>query len=89
MIPIRLEKAGATWWHSDDYASPNLTKASLGLFFNEVLSEGAHIGEIWVFQKDHPRSAVYVSVYMTEDMKNNIESRTKFKFRTPPEVQLN
>ena len=89
MTPIRLEKAGASWWHSEDYSSPNMSKASLGSFFFEVLKEGGYIGEIWPFAPQYHRSAVYISVFMTEEMKNNIESRTKFKFVPPPVIQLN
>lgn len=89
MLEFQLKRMGATWWHSDDYHSPTLTKASLGSFFYEVLKEGAYIGEIWPFSPQYDRSSVYISVLMTEEMKNNIEARTKFKFRVPPKVHLN
>ena len=89
VLPIHLTRKGAEWWHSDDYHSPNLSKASLGSFFFEVLKEGGYVGEIWPFAPQYNRSSVYISVYMTEEMKNNIESRTKFKFRHPPKAHLN
>ncbi len=88
-VPIGLTQKGATWWHTDDYASPNLSKSSMGKFFNAVLSTGAHIGEVWVFNHNYNNSAVYVSVYMTEGMKNTIEANTKFRFRPPPVINLN
>lgn len=89
MVPIGLTQKGATWWHTDDHHSPNLSKSSMGTFFNAVLSTGAHIGEVWVFNHNYNNSAVYVSVYMTEDMKNSIETKTKFRFRPPPVINLN
>ena len=87
--PIGLTAKGATWWHTEDHHSPNLSKASMGTFFNAVLSTGAHIGEVWVFNHNYNNSAVYVSVYMTEEMKNTIEANTKFRFRPPPTINLN
>lgn len=87
--PIVLKNKGATWWHTEDYHSPNLSKSSMGTFFNAVLSVGAHVGDIWVFCHNYNKSAVYVSVYMTEDMKNIIESNTKFRFVPPPVITLN
>ena len=86
---IRLKTKGAVWYHTDDYASPSLSKASLGLFLYEVLKEGAQIGNIYAFNHNYDRSPVYFSIYMTEDMKNNIESRTKFKFKLPPKININ
>ncbi len=65
--PIHLKQAGARWFHSHDHHSPNLSKTSLGEFFTVVLSAGAYIGEIWPFNHRFYRSAVYVSVFMTEE----------------------
>lgn len=87
--PHWLKQKGARWFHSDDYASPNMTKAQLGTFFHHVLKTGAYIGEIWAFNHNYNFSAVYVSVFMTEEMKNQIESETKFRFRVPPKLSLN
>lgn len=87
--PPLLKAKGGRWYHSDDYASPNLTKASLGLFFHEVLKAGAYVGEIWVFNPSYDRSGVYVSVFMTPAMKEGIEERTRFRFRDPPKISLN
>lgn len=87
--PIHLKRAGAEWWHSDDYASPNMTKASLGEFFNAVLSEGAHVGEIWPFNHEYSRSAVYVSIYATEAQRQAIEARTRYRFRHSPKIKMN
>lgn len=87
MEDVVLKNKGAKWWHSDDYHSPNLSKSSMGLFFNTVLKTGAQIGDIWVFNKNFDRSSVFISVYMTEDMKNEIESKTKFKFKIPPKIK--
>jgi hypothetical protein len=86
---VHLTQKGAVWWHTDDYAAPNLSKASLGTFFFEVLREGGQIGDVWAFNYAYPRSLVLVSVYMTEEMKNAIERRTRFKFRLPPKISLN
>lgn len=87
--PLHLKQAGGRWFHSDDHASPNMTKAQLGLFFHEVLKEGGHIGSVWPFNHRYNFSAVYVTVFMTEDMKAAIESRTRFRFRNPPKITLN
>jgi len=87
--PIGLTAKGATWWHTEDHHSPNLSKSSMGTFFNAVLSTGAHIGQVWVFNANFNNSAVYVSVYMTEEMKNTIEANTKFRFLPPPQINLN
>ncbi|WP_158673357.1 hypothetical protein [Bosea sp. FBZP-16] len=87
--PISLKHAGARWWHTDDYASPNLTKASLGEFFAAVLSVGAYVGEIWPFNHRYSRSAVYVSVFATDEQKAAIEGATRYRFRRPPKLKLN
>ncbi len=84
-----LKANGAKWYHSDDHYSPNLSKASLGNFFYEALRIGAQIGEIWPFVPHYVRSPVYVSIFMTEEMKNYLEQNTKFKFRDPPKIHLN
>lgn len=89
MESIILKNKGAVWYHTDDYHSPNLSKASLGEFFCTILTEGAQIGDVWCFNKTFPRSSVYVSVFMTEEMKNNIEQKTKFKFKLPSKIHLN
>lgn len=86
MNKFELERRGAVWWQTDDYASPNLSKASMGEFFYTVLKEGGYIGEIWPFNENYNRCSVFISVLMTEEMKNNIESKTRFKFRLPPKI---
>jgi len=83
-----LKAAGATWWHTDDYASPNLTKASMGEFFHVVLSTGAQIGEVWPFNYRYARSMVLVSLFATEAQKAEIESKTRYRLRKPPKVHL-
>lgn len=85
----RLKNKGASWWHSADDASPNLSKASMGEFFNVVLSSGAQIGEIWPFNINFPRSLVLVTIYATQEMINEIESKTKFRFVPPPRIGVN
>lgn len=85
---VKLQQAGATWWHCEEPA-PTLTKAALGLFFYEVLKIGAQIGTVWPFDIQYNVSPVYVSVFMTEQMKNNLEKKFKYRFRVPPEVHLN
>lgn len=87
--PVHLKAKGGRWYHSDDYASPNITKASLGLFFHEVLKSGAYVGEIWPFNHRYDRTGVYVSVFMTPEMKEGIEAKTRFRFRDPPKISLN
>lgn len=87
--PIHLRQAGAVWWHTDDHASPNLTKASLGEFFAAALSAGAYIGEIWPFNHRYSRSAVYVSVFATDEQKAAIEGATRYRLRRPPKLKLN
>jgi len=83
----RLKAAGATWWHTDDYASPSLTKASLGEFFTAVLMSGAQVGEVWPFAT-YPRSAVLVSLFATEAQKAEIEAKTRYRLRKPPAIHL-
>jgi hypothetical protein len=89
VVPTYLQLAGATWWHSADRNSPNLSKASLGEFFYHAMKIGAHIGYIWPFAPEYDRCLVKVSVYMTEDMKVKFEPQTKFRFETPPKVHVN
>ncbi len=85
---VLLKKAGATWWHTDDYASPSLSKASLGEFFYVALSAGVQIGEIWPFNHKYARSSVLVSVYATNAQKDEIERKTKYRFRKPPKISV-
>jgi len=87
--PILLQRAGGRWYHSDDYHSPNLSKASLGSFMVSVLSAGGFIGQVWPFSPKYPRSSVYFTVFMTPEMKDKIEAETKFKFKNPPVITLN
>lgn len=82
-----LKHAGATWWHTDDYASPNLSKASLGEFFLVALSTGAQIGEVWPFNYRYARSLVQVSLFATEAQKAEIEAKTRYRLRKPPVVK--
>lgn len=84
-----LKAQGARWWHTDDHSSPSLSKASLGAFFFVALRAGAQIGEIWAFNRNHPRSPVYVTVFMTQAQKEAIESATPVRFRPPPKISLN
>lgn len=86
--PIHLKSAGAIWYHTDDYHSPNLTQASLGRFFYHTLRAGAHIGRVWSFNHKFDRSGVYISVFMIEKMKEEIEEKTKYRFRLPPKIKL-
>lgn len=77
------------WWHSEDHYSPNLSKASLGDFVYNALREGAKIGSIWPLNAKYHRSWVGVTIQATEEQKNNIEAKTKFKFKPPTQVHLN
>lgn len=86
MSHFLLEKQGATWWHTQDYHSPNLSKASLGEFFFEVIKVGAEIGSVWAFNRHYNRSAVYITVFMTEDMKKELESKFRYRFVPPPVI---
>lgn len=89
MNKVLLKKQGATWWHTEDFNSPNLSKASLGEFFHEVLKIGAEIGSVWVFDRSFNRSSVYVTVFMTEDMKTELETKFRYRFTPPPKITLN
>lgn len=84
-----IQQKGGKWWHTADDASPNLTKASLGVFFNKVLSVGAQIGEVWCFNREFPRSIVLVTIFATDEMIKEIEETTKFRFRPPPKIKVN
>lgn len=84
----RLKSKGARWFHSDDHHSPSMSKASLGEFFFEVIRVGAQIGTVWPFNPQYDRSPVYISVYMTEEMKASLEERTRYRFRDPPTLKL-
>ena len=89
MESVRLQQAGARWFHTADWEGPNLSKASLGNFFFAVLSQGAQVGDIWVMNPKFHKSAIMVSVFMTEEMKAAIEASIKVKFKYPPKMQLN
>lgn len=84
-----LKNKGAKWWHTDDYHSPNLSKKSMGEFFHHVLKVGAQIGEVWCFDKNFDRSIVLVTLFMTDEMKEELETKFKYRFRTPPKIVLN
>ena len=86
MSKFILERQGATWWHTEDYHSPNLSKASLGEFFFEVLKIAAEIGTVWVFNRHYNRSSVYITIFMTEDMKKELESKFRYRFVPPPVI---
>lgn len=85
---IILKNKGAKWYVTDDYASPNLSKSSLGEFFFTVLSTGAQIGEIWPFNYKYARSLVVVSIYCTEEQKIEIETKTRYRLKPPTKISL-
>lgn len=76
----------AQWYHTEDRQGPTLAQASLGRFFNAVLTEGGKIGSVHVFDRSFDRSPVGVTVFMTGQMKDAIEARTNFRFRLPPDA---
>jgi hypothetical protein len=86
---IALKNKGAIWYHTKSWYGPSLSKSSLGKFFFEVLSSGAQVGQIWVLNHQYRNSAIMVSVFMTENMKNDIESRTDYRFEIPGQICLN
>lgn len=80
-----LRRRGGRWFHSDVHHSPSLSKAALGEFFYELLKAGAQIGMISLFRyKGTAKGTVYVTAFMTDEMKQAVEERTRFKFRDPP-----
>jgi hypothetical protein len=84
---IGLKQKGARWFHTDDHHSPSLSKSALGIFFDATLSVGAQIGMVSLHKPTwESKGTVYVTVYMTEEMKEKIEDVTKprFRFRDPP-----
>jgi hypothetical protein len=82
---IGLKQKGARWFHTEDHHSPSLSKSGLGIFFDATLSAGAQIGMVSLHKASwEARGTVYVTVYMTEEMKAKIEGVTKFRFRDPP-----
>ena len=85
--PIRLQQQGARWFLTAN--SPNNSKASMGLFFSTVIMAGGHIGTVWCMSHIYPRASVHVTVYMTDKMRHEIESKTKFRFVDPPRIHLN
>lgn len=85
---VKLKQKGAKWWHTEDHASPNLTKTSLGLFFYHVLKVGAQIGSIWPFNPKYDKSSVFITVFMTDEMMIKLENETKFRFKPPPKVHV-
>lgn len=54
----------------------------------EAIKAGVQIGTIWPFNPQYDRSPVYITVYMTEEMKALLEERTKYRFRDPPVLKL-
>ena len=86
---VLLRQKGARWFHSDDHHSPSQSKAALGEFFYAVLRAGAQIGTVYLFKsKWDPKGLVLTSVYMTEEMKQQIEGKTRFRFRDPPSATI-
>ena len=85
-----LKDKGAKWYHIKDLCAPTLTRASLGRFMYEVLKEGAQIGEIWAFNPNFDKSPVYFTLFMTEQMKENLEKKFdgKVEFTNPPKIVL-
>jgi hypothetical protein len=82
---IGLKQKGARWFHSGDHQSPSLSKSSLGIFFHAALSAGAQIGMVSLYRPTwETKGSVYVTVFMTEEMKAEIEDLTRFRFRDPP-----
>lgn len=86
---VGLKAKGARWFHTRDYGGGlNLSKTALGEFVFEMLTRGAQIGTFFALAQT-PRAWVGASVFMTEEMKDLIETETRFKFRNPPRVHLN
>ena len=87
---VRLKAKGAKWFVTADYTSLQLYKTNLGKFFFHAFKIGVQIGEIWVFNKNFDGSPVYVSVFMTEEMRIELENllENKVKFVDPPRIVL-
>lgn len=78
------------WDRSERRGKPTtLSKASIGEFCYAVLRSGGAIYEIWPFQPNYNRSAVYYRVRLSIAQKDKIEAETPFRFDPPPTVHLN
>jgi hypothetical protein len=81
-------------WDADSYGSPepqkrlNLSKASLGTFFEGILRHGGGVTSVYAFGK-YVRSAVVARVFLTVKAKEAFEAETGFKLRPPITVSVN
>lgn len=76
-------------WDADSYGSPepqkrlNLSKASLGVFFEAVLRHRGDVTSIYAMNPEYARSAVLARVFLTVQGKEAFEAETGFKLRPP------
>ena len=76
----KLKDQGAKWWQSADAASPELTKASMGRFVYEALKLGAQIDTMSPFNAEFDKTPVFVTIFMTDAQKVELEKRTELRF---------
>lgn len=85
--PVSVRQSNDTkserWFHTDDSSGPTMSEASLGRFFKAVLTAGGKIGSVHAIDRNFDRSPVSVTVLMTDEMKDAIEARSKFRFKLP------
>ena len=66
----------------------NLSKASLGEFCYEALKCGAEIYQLWAFNHNYHRSAVYPAIRATEEQVAYLRE-IGYDFVDPPVIKLN
>lgn len=66
----------------------NLSKASLGEFCYEVLKCGADIYQLWAFNPNYHRSAVYPAIKATDKQVAYLRE-LGYNFVDPPTIKVN
>lgn len=66
----------------------NLSKKSLGEFCYHALRCGADIYQLWAFNNNYDRSAVYPAIKATDDQIQYLKS-VGYIFVNPPIIKLN
>lgn len=66
----------------------NLSKSSLGEFCYEALKCGADVYQLWAFNHNYNRSAVYPAIKATQEQIDYLRS-LGYNFVDPPVLKLN
>ncbi len=85
-----LQNKGGQYWHISEREGRRLwlSKARLGEFVYEVLKRGGEVIQLWPFNPQFERSAVYPVVAMTRAQRDKFEAETGFILVDPPRVTV-